>query len=61
MRTKEEFIALGISINNVADDQTGWLDHDEMHAAGDVCKILAEHPEHLTPYIERWLEGLTRR
>lgn len=61
MITKPEFIALAQQFAIRADEMNDAEDHDELHAASDVCAILSVKPWMTTNYIERWLMGLTSR
>jgi hypothetical protein len=61
MLTKSELRRWAVQFADVADDGNDAADHDELHAASDVCIVLSMDPSNVTPYIERWLRGLTQR
>jgi hypothetical protein len=61
MMTKQEFISLGQQLAERADEQNDFMDHDELHAASDVCAILSVKEWMQTEYINRWLIGLKSR
>lgn len=56
-----EFSVLAQHLAERADEQNDAADHDELHAASDVCTILTYMPELSSNYIERWLIGLKNR
>lgn len=51
---------LGHILRQVADDTNDAADHDEVHAAAEVCKMLAGD-EFNVDYIDRWVEEIARR
>jgi len=61
MMNEDEFLALAFQLSERADEQNDAADHDELHAASDVCTILKYMPELSSNYIERWLIGLKNR
>lgn len=61
MIEKNEFLAMASHFAERADEQNDAADHDELHAASDVCAILSVKEWMQTPYIERWLIGLKNR
>lgn len=61
MLTKSVLRRWAVQFADRADEMDDADDHDELHAASDVCIILSMRPENITPYVERWLEGLTHR
>lgn len=61
MIDKDEFLAMASHLAERADEQNDAADHDELHAASDMCVILSMNPYRCTAYIERWLIGLKNR
>ena len=61
MLTKSKLRRYAVMFADRADKMDDAEDHDELHAASDVCIVLSVSPQHMTPYIERWLEALTGR
>jgi hypothetical protein len=49
-----------IRFSREADEANDAEDHDELHAAGEVCRLMS-HMGYQNNYVQRWLEGLTRR
>lgn len=58
--TKDDLMDLSLVFADRADEQNDAQDHDELHAASDLCVILAMNPYHVTAYIERWLLELSK-
>jgi len=59
--TKDELMDLSLALADKADDSNDAADHDEFHAASDICVLLAMRPHQVTPYVKRWLVELSKR
>lgn len=51
---------LGFMLRLAADETNDAADHDEVHAAAEIAKMLAGEMYEDT-YIERWLDGIVKR
>ena len=44
--------------HRMADETNDAMDHDELHAAGEICEIFQNVGLVEGSYVQRWLEGL---
>lgn len=47
--------------HHMADESNDSSDHDELHAAAEICEAFVHMGFPDNSYVQRWLEGLTRR